>query len=266
MGGSHRSVLRKRRHMGLLRHRKPQRPRHSKYIQTQSCPNDESAGMRGKVEHQTRQGRPTALIWNDIWKQKSMYTTPRDKTQIMRLQRRNLWVAQHGGCGHTTCAATGCRQQESQLHLLEWPIINREFWQPLSQHILSIGLQAENNPTYWITGTMSDGKQTDNESWAVVTWAWRSLYACTTKTHLEGARLNFKTALMLTLQSAATLAHGRRWKLWFTRQMDHIDGITAFPQQHRTHVLITFEYDTAYYHTHPKLPEIITQLRSEENE
>ena len=197
-----------------------------------------------------------------------MYTTPRDKTQIMILQRRNLWVAQHGGCGHTTCAATGCRQQESQLYLLECPIINREFWQPLSQHILSIGLQAENNPTYWITGTMSDGKQTDNESWAVVTWAWRSLYACTTKTHLEGARLNFKTALMLTFRYAIsrTLAHGRRWKLWFTRQMDHIDGITAFPQQHRTHVLMTFEFDTAYYHTHPKLPEIITQLRSEENE
>eukprot|EP00966_Prymnesium_polylepis_P244661 5658846-Prymnesium_polylepis.1 len=50
---------------------------------------------------------------------------------------------------------------------------------------------------------MSDGKRTDNESWAVVTWAWRSLYAYTTKTHLvEGARLNFKTALMLTFRYA----------------------------------------------------------------
>ena len=87
-------------------------------------------------------------------------------------------------------------------------------------------------------------------------------------THLEGARLNFKTALMLTFRYAIsrTLAHGRRWKLWFTRQMDHSEGITAFPQQHRTHVLITFEYDTAYCHTHPKLPEIITQFRSEEND
>eukprot|EP00966_Prymnesium_polylepis_P201046 4658507-Prymnesium_polylepis.1 len=78
---------------------------------------------------------------------------------------------------------------------------------------------------------MSDGKQTDNESWAKVTWALRSLYAFTAKTHREGARLNFKTALMLTFRYAIshTQARGRRWKLWFTRQMDHADGITVFP-------------------------------------
>ena len=214
----------------------------------------------------TRLGRDD-LRWDKIWGQKSMYTTPRDKTQIMRLQRRNLWVAQHGGCDHTTCAATGCNQQESQLHLVECPIINREFWEPLSQLIQSLGLRAENSPTYWITGTMADGKRADSESWAMVTWAWRSLYACTTKTHLEGARLNFKVALMLTFRYAIsrTIAHGRRWKLWFTRQEDHHDGITAFPLQHRSHELIEFEVDTARYHTHPKLPEIIAQLKSEIN-
>eukprot|EP00966_Prymnesium_polylepis_P173489 4013764-Prymnesium_polylepis.1 len=54
--------------------------------------------------------------------------------------------------------------------------------------------------------------------------------------------------------------------LVLTRQMDHADGITACPQQHRTHELITFEVDTAYYHKHPKLPEIIAQLRSEEKD
>ena len=106
------------------------------------------------------------LEWDTIWQQESMYTTPRDKTQIMRLQRRNLWVAQHGGCDHTTCAATGCQAQESQLHLIECPLINRGFWEPLYQHILSLGLQAENNPTYWITGTLSDGTHTDRDSCA----------------------------------------------------------------------------------------------------
>ena len=114
-------------------------------------------------------------------------------------------------------------QQESQLHLIECPIINRGFWGPLSQHINSLGLQAENNPTFWITGTLGSGEQTDSESWAMVTWAWRSLYACTTKTHLEGVKLNLKVALMLTFRYAIsrTIAHGRRWKLWFTRQEDH---------------------------------------------
>ena len=136
------------------------------------------------------------LVWKKVWQQKSMYTSPRDKTQIMRLQRRNLWLAQHrghSGCDHTTCAAKRCRQQESQLHLIECPIINRGFWEPLCQHINSLGLrQAENTPTFWITGTLGSGEQTDSESWAMVTWAWRSLYACTTKTHLEGVKLNLK--------------------------------------------------------------------------
>ena len=45
----------------------------------------------------------------------------------------------------------------------------------------------------------------------------------------------------------------------------HHDGITAFPRQHRSHELIEFEVDTAHYHTHPKLPEIIAQLKSEIN-
>jgi hypothetical protein len=38
---------------------------------------------------------------------------------------RGMPLAQHGGCDHTTCAATGCNNQESQLHLVECPIINR---------------------------------------------------------------------------------------------------------------------------------------------
>eukprot|EP00966_Prymnesium_polylepis_P123580 2857352-Prymnesium_polylepis.1 len=61
------------------------------------------------------------------------------------------------------------------------------------------------------------------------------------------------------------MAHGRRWKLWFTRQEDHYKGITAFPRQHCSHTLIEFEVDTARYHTHAKLTEIIAQLRSEIN-
>ena len=45
-------------------------------------------------------------------------------------------------------------------------------------------------PTFWITGIFGSGEQTDSESWAMITWAWRSLYACTTKTHLEGVKLD----------------------------------------------------------------------------
>eukprot|EP00966_Prymnesium_polylepis_P178640 4137004-Prymnesium_polylepis.1 len=47
--------------------------------------------------------------------------------------------------------------------------------------------------------------------------------------------------------------------------MDHADGITAFPHSATSHAraygfisaVRLIEVDTAYYHTHPKLPEII---------
>ena len=183
--------------MGLLRHRKVRRAHDPKHFKRRVAHVMKAPECANKWNEKL--GR-SDLDWDKIWKQKSMYTSPRDKTQIMRLQRRNLWVAQHGGCDHTTCAATGCRQQESQLHLIECPIINRGFWKPLCEHINALGLQAENSPTFWITGTLGNGEQTDGESWAMVTWAWRSLYACTTKTHLEGVKLNLKVALMLTFR------------------------------------------------------------------
>eukprot|EP00966_Prymnesium_polylepis_P332145 7387671-Prymnesium_polylepis.2 len=53
------------------------------------------------------------------------------------------------------------------------------------------------------------------------------------------------------------MAHGRRWKLWFAKQEDHHNGITAFPRQRRSHLLIDFEVDTAHYTTDGKIPDIL---------
>eukprot|EP00966_Prymnesium_polylepis_P268521 6203422-Prymnesium_polylepis.1 len=61
----------------------------------------------------------------------------------MRLQRRNLWVAQHGGCDQTTCAATGCHAPESQLNLVECPILRARFWSALAGIMTNMGLEAE---------------------------------------------------------------------------------------------------------------------------
>eukprot|EP00966_Prymnesium_polylepis_P073465 1705328-Prymnesium_polylepis.1 len=40
-----------------------------------------------------------------------------------------------------------------------------------------MGLEAEDTSVFWITGELRSGEQTDKESWAIVTWALRSLYA-----------------------------------------------------------------------------------------
>ena len=48
---------------------------------------------------------------------------------------------------------------------------------------------------------LSGGKQTDKESLAVLTWAWRgALYASTTKTHLEVTIFDPKVALFTTFR------------------------------------------------------------------
>eukprot|EP00966_Prymnesium_polylepis_P068079 1582337-Prymnesium_polylepis.2 len=41
-------------------------------------------------------------------------------------------------------------------------LINRGFWEPLSQYILSLWLQAENVPTYWMGHLQTESKQTAN--------------------------------------------------------------------------------------------------------
>eukprot|EP00966_Prymnesium_polylepis_P242610 5610337-Prymnesium_polylepis.1 len=76
----------------------------------------------------------------------------------MRLQRRNLWVAQHGGCDHTTCAVTGCGATESQLHIVECPHLKSGFWTPLKDYMIhmmiQLGLEAEDNSVFWIHGDL----------------------------------------------------------------------------------------------------------------
>eukprot|EP00966_Prymnesium_polylepis_P096804 2242823-Prymnesium_polylepis.1 len=60
----------------------------------------------------------------------NVHHSTRQNTNFAAPAQEHLWVAQHGGCYHTTCAATGCQQQESQLHLIECPFMNRGFWEP----------------------------------------------------------------------------------------------------------------------------------------
>jgi hypothetical protein len=83
--------------------------------------------------------------------------------------------------------------------------------------MIQLGLEAEDNSVFWITGELSDGKQTDKESLAVLTWAWRALYASRTRTHLEGTTFDPKVALFTTFQYviSRTIAHGTKWRYWF---------------------------------------------------
>ena len=203
------------------------------------------------------------IKWPEVWQQKPMYASARDRTQIMRLQRRNLWVAQHGGCDHTTCAATGCNAPESQLHLVECPILRARFWSPLAGIMTNMGLEAEDTSVFWITGELRTGKQTDKESWAIVTWALRSLYAQIVHTHLEGGTLDIQAALFHTFRYAVsrTKAHGRKWKMWYRRQVYHSKPRGTFPLEHARHTLVDVDVLTGDYHINKKLYEAMEKSK-----
>jgi hypothetical protein len=159
MGGSHRSVLRKRRHMGLLRHRKPQRPHHSKYIQTQSCPHDEIAGVRGKVEHQTRQGRPNMErhLETKINVHYPSGLNPNCETSTQEPlggTTRRMWPhdVRSNGMPAARISATSLGMPDHQQRVLAATEPTHTF------HRTAGGKHSD--ILYWITGTMSDGKQT----------------------------------------------------------------------------------------------------------
>eukprot|EP00966_Prymnesium_polylepis_P047601 1102283-Prymnesium_polylepis.1 len=79
----------------------------------------------------------------------------------------------------------------------------------------NIGLEAEDTSVFWTTGELRTGRQTDNESWAIVTWPLRLLYAQVVHTHLEGVALDIRTALFHTFRYAVSItkAYGRKYKM-----------------------------------------------------
>jgi len=127
----------------------------------------------------------------------------------------------------------------------------------------NMGLEAEDTSVFWITGELRTGAQTDKESWAIVTWALRSLYAQKVHTHLEGGALDIQTALFHTFRHAIsrTKAHGRKWKMWYRRQVYHSKPRGTFPLEHARHTLIDVDILTGDYHINKKLYEAMEKSK-----
>ena len=102
---------------------------------------------------------------------------------------------------------------------------------------------------------------------ALLTWAWRSLYAETTKARIENQRFNKTSALyMLTryLYSRVT-AYGHKWKRWFNRQRLWQPGATKkVGSEHQDYILIQVDED-ANYNLSPELKTLYEELVSTPN-
>jgi len=205
-----------------------------------------------------------SVHWDKVWGAKSMYATPRDKTAQFQLKQRNLWVAKSGGCADTSCKAHGCSHEESQEHLWECQQIQRGFWEPLWGSIERMGLNPKKEATYailGITGARKD-KSINREEAGIIQMAWRTLYAQTVKTKLEGGHLNLPEAVYKTLRLTLSRvkAYGNKWQTWYRRQAGRTKPKT-FPEEHQQHALITLD-DSANYVISDELLKEVQQARS----
>ena len=184
------------------------------------------------------------IKFSRTWKLRHTFATPRDATVVMQVQRRNLWVAKNGGLDSPKCAVHECNEDENQLHLVTCIHINQHFWTIIHTIIEDLGLKATNDARFWITGQLTSDTSTkkshaDPETWSIVCWAWRSLYAETVKCHMENKRANLKYAVFSTVRYmvSRSKAYGLKWRLWYIKQSHH-SKFKEFPLRHRTHAMI----------------------------
>ena len=195
------------------------------------------------------------------WRKKISYVTPRDKITLMKIQRRNLWVAKNGGMEDTKCRAPGCGAEESQAHLMQCPVIKDKFWEKIREGIVRLGGEAENKETFWLTGEVG-GKLTGADTMAIIAWAWRALYAATVQAHVEQKNPKYEEAVFNTWRFAIgrVKAHGYRWRRWYVRQRQWMKP-KRFPIRHRENMLISLSGE-AVYTIHKELFVLFEEART----
>ena len=140
----------------------------------------------------------------------------------------------------TKCTARGCGYEENIQHLVYCPTIYAEYWERVDAFMHKLGLGGGFNITFWITGVKSNGKKIDNEGASIWFWAWRTLYAQVTYSHINNTFLNLKRAYAKLVQMTLSRvkAYGGKWYLWYTRQRFHKKS-KLIPVKHRKYKLIT---------------------------
>ena len=147
------------------------------------------------------------LKWKKTWKMKPKYIAPRDIITWLKVQHRTLWVAKNGGMAGTLCLGHNCREDESQLHLIQCRVIRSEFWHEIIYDMEELGLipedlvdQAFSDSTQkWgallIAGQINN-KPLKSEATSYLCWAWRQLYAEIIDNRVNSrADLNTKSAM-----------------------------------------------------------------------
>jgi len=200
--------------------------------------------------------RDLCVDWSLTWKLRSQFSSPRDIVPLLQLQHRNLTCAKQMGGDSTICRARGCHHEESQGHLLECVHIQRDFWTPITRILIELKLLEDDrllDNSNWCRDSQRrqlyiacqwEGKPVSRETFDMIAWAWRALYAATTKSRLEDLPLDLTQAVWVTVRYALTRvkAHGFKWNRWFRRQCLWQEARMKYmPEKHSKYALIEFD-------------------------
>ena len=186
---------------------------------------------------------PVTISWNKGWKVSPTFATPRDQQTLLKLQHRNLFVANRDrNCIDPRCLA--CRATpESMFHLAECADIRDDFWKSIISFLVLTGMQQPDLVTaFLVIGRIADEVYIDNHRASILHIAWRCLYAEIASSRLASTRFDLGRARKRSfaiLHSRVT-AYGEKWKFWVRRNWRTCNK-HVIPEKHRNKVFITFD-------------------------
>ena len=154
------------------------------------------------------------LPWSKIWKITSTFATPRDQLTGLKLQHRNLYVAQREP-HDKSCRA--CTEEESMLHLCECGAIREEYWNKLIDLAVKTGMRPPDDITIFLaTGALSRDRVISRYHSIIWFLGWRCLYAEIVNSRVEGRTIDLDKALKraVSMLIGRLRAYGLRWKVW----------------------------------------------------
>ena len=154
------------------------------------------------------------LPWSKIWKITSTFATPRDQLTGLKLQHRNLYVAQREPHDQS-CRA--CTEEESMLHLCECEVIREEYWNELIDLAVKTGMRPPDDITIFLaTGALSRDRVISRYHSIIWFLGWRCLYAEIVNSRVEGRTIDLEKALKraVSMLIGRLRAYGLRWKVW----------------------------------------------------
>ena len=186
---------------------------------------------------------PVSISWNKVWKVSPTFATPRDQQTFLKLQHRNLFVANRDqNSSDPNCLA--CRSTpESMFHLAECVDIYEGFWKSLIDFLVMTGMRRpEHIAAFLVLGRISHNEYIDPHRASVLHIAWRCLYASIVSSRLDSEPFDLSKAQKrsFAILHSRVDAYGEKWKLWVRRNW-RTSNKHIIPEKHRNKVFITFD-------------------------